>query len=374
MRRVYKFAIINSLMIDVKKATWLKKGKHAFITRTPGMLKEVCFQYGRDFGENCLKIFYGNPMKEKETLDDALWGDHPLTKHNIRKNTRLIEGTQIQNILWTHGISPRVYAVFEVELGGERLACQLTEFVEGLPTENINDCYNMYTQVNKLGQHYGFKALKDITNHQDLINGKFVDPQPFAFEDRPYLEYVKEVYCEKGKYGKIYYQDEPRIGLTSGPRKSEDRIKYLALDKIDFKGKVVWDIGCAGGYFCRYAMDRGAKRVIGLDTKDTLEAAFHVSNYLKYFNIDYVECNLLRGIPAADIPKADIAFFLSMNLHVGNLEQLKEVPFVIFEDNSYEGRSKEVLGEPWTNWFNDIRFIGRGKDHDNKSCFWLRKG
>jgi len=249
----------------------------------------------------------------------------------------------------------------------------LTEFVEGSPTEDINDCYNVYAWINKLGKQYGFKAQKDITNHQDLINGKFVDPQPFAFEDRPYLEYVKEVYCEKGKYGKIYYQDEPGIGLTSGPRKSKDRIKYLALDKIDFKGKVVWDIGCAGGYFCRYAMDRGAKRVIGLDTKDTLEAAFHVGNYLKYFNIDYVECDLSRGIPVADIPKADIAFFLSMNLHVGIPEALKDIPLVIFEDNSRENRHEKKLKDPWIDHYRRIEFVGTGLDHDLKSCYHLHR-
>ena len=48
-----------------------------------------------------------------------------------------------------------------------------------------------------MGKKYGFKAWKDITNKNDLIEGKFVDPQPFAFEIEPYLEYVKKTYCEQ---------------------------------------------------------------------------------------------------------------------------------------------------------------------------------
>jgi hypothetical protein len=363
-------------MIDVTDAERyevneiVKKGKHAFITRDRKVLKKVCSRYGRDVEKTCIKVFYGNPLKKGQTLKDALWGDNRPTFEHLRKNVKLLEGSQIQNILWKHNISPRVYAVFEAKLGKRRVGCQLTEFVEGNATREMQDCHAMYANLNEMGKVYGFKAWKDILNHEDIINGKFVDPQPFAFEIEPYQKYTQSIYRNKGRYGKIYYQDEPAIGLTNSPRKSEDRIKYMALDSVSFGNKVVWDVGCAGGYFCRYASENGAKRVVGLDMKEPLEAAFHVGNYLNYFNIDYVECNLKGGIPI-DIPKADIAFFLSMNLHVGNLEQLKDVPLVIFEDNSRDKRNETSPGKPWTDWFNKITFVGRGKDHGNKSCYFL---
>ncbi len=359
-------------MIDVSDVKWKKKGKHAFITRDKGVLKEACSWYGRDPEECCIKVFYANPLLAGQVLDDALWGDNRLKESDLRKNTKLIAGTQIQNILWKHGISPRVYGVFEARLGKLRVACQLTEFVKGDATKDIQRCYSMYANVNEMGKEYGFKAWKDITNYEDIIEGKYVDPQPFAFEDKPYLEYVKEIYCEKGKYGKIYYQDEPRIGLTSAPRKSKDRIKYMALDKIDFKDKVVWDIGCAGGYFCRYAAEHGAKRVIGMDMGKPLEAAFQGSNYLRCFNIDYVECDLSRGIPS-DIPKADIAFMLSMNYHIPIPERLFEVDTVIFEDNGKESRNDDKLGEPWIKHYKNIEFVGRANDHGSKALYTLRR-
>lgn len=359
-------------MINIDNAVQLRKGKHAFITRSEPMLSEVCSRYDRDTRGMCLKVFYGNPLEGRQTLDDAMWGDDP-SPTDVRRNTKLIHGSQIQNILWKRGISPRVYAVFEVKWNDKRLGCQLTDFVEGKPTDKIEDCHNMFARINNIGKDYGFRGIKDITNCWDLIDGKFVDPQPFAFEDDPYIKYVKTTYCEKGRYGKVYYQNEPRIGLTGGPRKSLDRIKYMKLDRIDFKGKTVWDVGAATGFFCRYAVDRGAKRVIGLDLKEPLEAAFHVGNLLKYFNIDYVECDLKERIPLADIPKADVAFYLSLNLHIGTPEALKDIPLVIFEDNSRENRNKTELEEPWTSWFKRIEFVGKALDHGNKSIYWLHK-
>ena len=336
------------------------------------MLDKVCLQYGRDPETTCIKVFYGNPLEGEQALSDALWGDNRRKKSDLRLNSLLTESTQIQNILWRDGVSPRVYAIFEAKLGNDRVACQLTEFMTGGPTVEPSDWEKMYANVNEIGKLYGFKAWKSILNNEDILGGKFVDPQPFAFEDRPYLEYVKETYCEDGRYGKIYYQDEPEIGLTGGPRKSKDRELYMALDKIGFKDKVVWDIGCAGGYFCRYAASRGAKRVIGFDMKQTLKAAFHVGNYLKYFNIDYVERDLNKGIQEY-IPLPDIAFFLSMNLHVGIPEQLLQINTVVFEDNGRESRSLDKLGEPWTNHYKNIQFVGRGKDHGDKACYILHK-
>jgi len=362
-------------MIDVSQAEQLNRGKHAFITKAQPQLNEACFLYGRDSEGMCLKVFYASPLEEGQTLKDALWGDNPLPPpSDTRKNTTVFAGSQVQNILWTKGISPRVFAVFEVMLDGKRVACQLTEFVEGECASKIEEVYKVWGDTEAVGKEYGFTAQTKKMGVNDVIGGKNIDPQLWAWDKHSYKDIVKEIYCEKGRYGKVYYQGEPKIGLTGGPRKSLDRVEYMKLDKIDFKGKTVWDIGCAGAFFCRYAIDRGAKRVIGLDLKEPLEASFHVGNLLGYFNIDYVECDLKRGIPVADIPKADIAFFLSLNLHVGIPQQMLEtVDTLILEDNGKESRNNDVLGEPWTKYYKNIEFVGRALDHGDKACYLLRR-
>ena len=346
--------------------------KHAFVTRQEDILSAVCEEYGRDKATTCIKVFYSNPLSENEPLVNALWGDDPLRQDDPRKNTTVFAGSQVQNILWRHNISPRVYAIFEAELEGRRVACQLTDFVEGGYPEMIEVCYKIKKEIDNLGVDYGFASQTDKFSLKDVVGGKCVDPQLWAFDKKPYKEVVEQIYYEKGKYGKIYYQNDDELGFHGGPRHSEDRIKYMKLDEIDFTGKVVWDIGCAEGFFCRYAYKRGAKRVIGFDLKDQLEAAFHAGNFLGHFNIDYVEADLSRGIPAG-LPKPDITFFLSLNYHIGIPEYLKDISFLIFEDNGKESREREVLDKPWIDWFNNIKFVGRALDHGNKPVYWLRK-
>lgn len=358
-------------MISLGNVEILAKGKQAFITKQQPQLDEVCVSYGRDSQGLCLKVFYGNPMTGEQGLKDALWGDNP-SPTDVRKNNTVFEASQIQNILWKHGLAPRVYALFEAELGGDRIAVQLTDYVEGEPEDNIQRVYKMWENIEALGKIYGFTAPSHKMGFNDVINGQCVDPQLWAFEKKSYLETVKEIYFEKGRYGKIYYQNDEALELHGGPRHSEDRIKYMQLDKIDFANKVVWDVGCAGGFFLRYAEQKGAKRAIGMDLKEPIEAAFHVGNLLGLFNIDYLTLDLSKPIPA-DIVKPDIAFFLSMIYHIPVPERLFEATILIYEDNGKETRQLDKLTSPWTDHYPKIEFVGRGLDHGDKACYILEK-
>lgn len=350
--------------------------KHAFVTRQQPLLDKASALFGRNSDGLCVKVFYGNPLKKGEDLREALWGDNPdlNNTNDIRKNTILRVGTQIQNICNIEGgISPRIYGIFEAEYRGKRVACQLTDFVEGECAETLEEVDEVFSKIKEIGDRFDFACIQDIQNHKDLIGGKFVDLQPFAFgEEAKYRDVIKEIYVDKAKYGKVYYQDVPELGFSGGPRKSKKREEWMRLDEIDFKDKVVWDIGCAGGYFCRYAYSHGAKRVIGIDEAGPIYAAKHLANYLEMFNIDFEVRDLLKD-NLLDLPKPDIVFFLSVNLHIGIPEVLKEVPLVVFEDNSRDRRNEANPGEPWNSWFSRIELVGRGEDHGNKSCYILKK-
>lgn len=360
-------------MIHISKPTGDVIAKHAFICREEPELSKVCALYGRDPNTTALKVFYGNPLEEGQTLDDARWGDDhdPTDTNQVRRNTRLLIGTKIQNFCFLHGLAPRVYEVFEAEYEGKRVAVQLTEFLTDPHTEDAKMIEAVHNKISSLGKQYGFSEVKDLLDYKDIMGEKCVDLQQYAF-DKDVEEKIKSIYFVRGRYGKVYYQNVPELGLNGGPRKSLDRVNYLKLDKIDFKGKVVWDIGCAGGFFCRYAYSKGAKRVIGFDMRDPAEAAYVLSNYLGYFNIDFETVDLKLGIPEK-YPKPDIAFLLSMNFHIPIPERIFEAETVIFEDNGRESRALDVLGRPWTEHFNRYEFIGRGIDHGDKAIYHLYK-
>ena len=64
------------------------------------------------------------------------------------------------------------------------------------------------------------------------------------------------------------------------------------LDKIDFAGKTVLDIGCWDGYWSFYAERRGAARVLATDDRSqnwTGSAGFHLAKELLQSS---VECDL----------------------------------------------------------------------------------
>lgn len=349
------------------------RGKQAFICQDQDILKEVCEYYGRNPEKLCIKVFHGNPLKEGETLDDALWGDNhnPSDPNAVRKNTKLMDGTRIQNICWIHGKAPRVYAVFEALYKGQRVACQLTDFAEGSFAPSYVEVTDLHKYINALGNKYGFEEVKNILSLTDLKGGKIVDVQQYAFT-KDHEDKIRETYFNRGRYGKVYYQDVPELGLHGGPRKSEDRIEYMKLDRIDFKDKVVWDVGSAGGFFARYAADRGAKRVIGFDEVDPCFAAFMVSNYLKYFNVDFDAVDLKEDIPA-EYEKPDIVFYLSMNFHIPTPKRIFEADTLIFEDNGKETRHLEEPSPEFTFPFPKWKFVGRGEDHGNKSVYHLFK-
>jgi len=360
-------------MYRLVKQTPAVIGKHAFVIkggRNQKVLDRIREKYGRP--NAILKVFNASPLRKKK-LWDVKWGDDPK-RGNPRLNTKLIEATQIQNICHWHGLAPRVYALFEVELSEVgRVACQLTEDAGEDHATSHDEAYVVYEKVKGLGATYHFKNEKDDVQAHDSVGGLLVDFQTFAF-DIPYATTVEEIYTRDGKYGKKYYQDQKVLGLTGGPRKSDDRIAYLGLDKIDFKGKSVLDLGCAGGFFCNYAEEMGAKMIVGLDCRgkgspDPLNAARHLSNFLGNWNIDYLEWDLenrLVKVFAWPVTSFDVVLFLSMAFHIGIPDPLAGLgKLTIFEDNSKNRDAEPALKR----MFKKVEKVGISKDHGDKPVY-----
>ena len=342
--------------------------KHCFVQRAGYLVGKLSVKYGRPVG---LKIFDDVAIESAEDIYIAKWGDDPLLETDPRLNTTIWEATQIQNIAAFHGLAPRVYGLETCYLYGAYHPMQVIEVLDG-PVPTIEEAEAVYDAVAALGEKYHFGVEKRDVSMVDVIDGKLIDFQTFAFT-KDYRDTVRELYCEDGKYGKVYYQEVPEIGLTGGPRKSELRIKELGLDQIDYSKKTVWDIGGAGGYFTRYALERGAKRVVGFDMEGPVSASRHMANYLGYFNADYEVVDLMNPSALNHLPPPDIAFFLSLNFHVPIPEILQHVPMVVFEDNGKETRHLENPGKPWTDWFKTIEHRGACSDHGAKSIYWCRK-
>jgi len=337
----------------------LTKGKHCFICKDKRVLNALKRKLGRENQDICLKIFYDQDKKGN-------WGDDP--KDGTKKNTTIKEATQIQNICWYHGLAPRVYQILKVQWQGKVCDAQVTDFVEIKDHDTIKEAGEVYENIESLGKEYGWVSNFREWKSRDSVNGKFLDFQTFNLAE-DYKEKITEKYREFGTYGKKYYHNISELGLTTGPRENDNRIKWLGLDKLDFKEKEVLDLGCAGGFFDRY-IDSKEGLVIGLDnkgkgSKDPTLSTFLVNNYLEKFNIDVYDIDLSNGEELEDIG-ADIILLLSMTFHIGVPDYLPRLlnpgGLLIVEDNSKERDALAKL----TKLFSKVEYKGKTTDRDSE--------
>lgn len=342
------------------------RGKHCFVMDCPEAIKN---RIGRsDNSKLLLKVFFTilfNPVKK---IEDYKWGDDPI-KGGQRKNTRLLDATIIQNLMVQENLASRVYAWVTVNYKGKVVLAQVVDKLGYGESKTIDgevriaDFQKTHDQaiavgdkVKKLGEKYGFKMVANHFSKWDEIDSKLIDFQMYEL-DKNYYDKTKELYREGTKWGKIYYQPIPEMGLNKGPRDMQKRIREMQLDKIDFENKTVLDIGCSGGDFVRYVLDNGAKRAVGLDETPVANGARAMANAMKYWNADFYGVDLNRERTESlrkktEIEKFDIVFYLSMFRHV-------HFPSFIWE------MCKEKSVIEWNNWKTEDEILNLVKEKFN---------
>ncbi len=328
----------------------VNRGKHCFIVPP---------------SKHAFKIFDAYPLESAEAVKDVKWGDDP-SEGTVKKNNLLTEATIIQNYAWWHGLAPRVYAIHSVLFNKKFFAAQELDYATGIEPMTDAEAMPVYEKVINLGSVYGFQNLKKDCSPKDVIGEQLIDFNTFHFTE-DHKEVIRKIYYDQSIYGKIYYHNVPEFGLNKSPRSNEDRIGYMGLDRLDFKDKSVVDLGCAGGFFTRYAKDQGASYVMGLDNARTAYAAFIISNELGYWDIDYKGIDLVKD-QYPDV-KVDIMLYLSINFHIEFPEQmfkmLKKDSILVVEDNAKD-RETNLLQNKIGHLFEKIEKVGISKDHGDK--------
>ncbi len=133
-------------------------------------------------------------------------------------------------------------------------------------------------------------------------------------------------------YHKIKISDNLYTRLEDNEHYSHRKI-FSELDKIDFNGKKVLDIGCRDGAFCFYAEKRGAKEIIGIDnniSKGAVEFLIpHFKSKVKMFEMN------IYDLTEADFGKFDIIFFFGVLYHLREpITSLKKC-YDLLNDNSF---------------------------------------
>lgn len=344
-------------------------GGYCIVTRDDHLRKQASDYLNRDEFDLVLKIF-GAPINGKP--EDFYWGS-PIAPKQWRGST-LLDSTRAQNVHSFFGRAPRVYAICEVIICGERYAAQVCQDAT-INTPNPHNralmhwavAQNVLTANSTLGI---FPSIEDI-NHgdfhfNDINSGNawgdwWLDWQGFKFTQK-YEERLKRLLSVDAAYGPKPYQDVPEFGITDTSRVCSERIASIGLDKIDFSGKTVLDVGCSAGFFCNFAASHGARYVLGIDLPNVVRASREYSNYLGHFNIDYKGLDLSCENPVIN-SQFDIVFYLSVQRQFGFLEWVLRSckSLMVFEENIENGM--EILKGK----FEQIEIIGKSNDHRFRS-------
>ena len=342
-------------------------GRDCFLAQSPELEVVLEQYYGRS--GLCIKLFKGSAGKDPMT---QIWG-----------GVSLYDATRTQNIFAMYGIAPRVYDI--VTLNGGPLA-QVCDYATGKGTPDVELAQKLVRKY-KIGaagyKQRRLKALEYVALDFKWVGGWFVDFGRFHCTNPSWYEArlrQKIQHRKRGKKGKLVgYQALPALGVP-GQRDLRHRIKHMQLDGLDFNGKTVLDIGCNLGDFCRDAIDRGAKRVVGIDYKYA-QLCREVDNWLGYWNIDVLDLELPKLYThiqvLTGIERFDIVYALAIVQHMKGeyqpwLAKLTKEVFYLEGDRLPPGtkfKSDAKYSAALKHDFREVEWLGWIKDEDHRALY-----
>jgi SAM-dependent methyltransferase len=174
-----------------------------------------------------------------------------------------------------------------------------------------------------------------------------------------------------GSKSGIAYEDIPEFNLE-GQRNTMRRAEVFGIPDDDWHGDTVVDFGCSTGSFSRLAQSEGAARVVGVDLPETVKTAFEISNFLRYWNIDFYSYTFSKDKESdydnfTHLVKAkefDIVLFLSVHAQIGYpttwMKKLcKDRIYLEGHSGHNEGTFRPLLEKDFT----EVRYMGQMKNN-----------
>jgi len=113
---------------------------------------------------------------------------------------------------------------------------------------------------------------------------------------------------------KVNYHPDVRLSSTQSSRKVQARLRILQ-SKLDFKNKVIWDLGCNGGFFS-FSLAAQAKKIIAVDGDlELIEHNKMIQRELGISNIEFIHAPITTDL-IDGLERADITLFLAVFHHM----------------------------------------------------------
>nr|WP_314073692.1 class I SAM-dependent methyltransferase [uncultured Roseococcus sp.] len=372
IRRLPTFCIDRNLPISVNVlGTW------AFASDDCPLLSRVKQYFGISDRPDLILKIWQYPV-HSDDLSDVKWGRYFNINEepgvNVDCAGNLVDSLEVQNFVSTFGYAPKILGLFVLQTPARsRHIAVLTEHpdrrgpVAVIPGGQAPNPEAIFASISKLAIEYDLvMPWQDVQTPNNFIGGKLIDWQHAKFGNK-YLDFLRKFYLDNTQFGESKYQTAPALGITEGIRNSEQRISDLGLDRFEFQGASIFDIGCNGGQFLNYAASKGARYGIGADWPQVVKAADYFSNYLGHFNIRYHSAPLHKELPELSEKLFDYCLFLSMVTHVGVPDYLNDIARILVVEINHGHQvaaAVEKLGKyywlvPW----------GKATDHGDRAIF-----
>jgi hypothetical protein len=320
--------------------------------------------------ENCEKWTKHSIILSKEQTDryglDVTDGQiAKLIRYDRYQGTDTEETVLIMNIMYAHGLAPRIYRLDKLD--GRTVI--IMERLTGMGEMNGNDvkleeiCRRPEYEISMYsGDHDEIRY-----NDENWFSGKYVDFGGFRFKSRE--EYEKRLFERIDSvthFGKAYegrrasYQsiDSRKI---DGKRKTSYRIEQMGLSRQEFRGKTVLDIGCNLGMFLHYAACRGASGCVGFDLPEIILVAHEFAGLEGRYDISFT-----TSLPTEH---ADIVFYLAMSKYLGFPEWLKSVTKEVLYYEGHANDSRENTERQLSRLFGTVEFLGMTTDRSERLLY-----
>lgn len=322
-----------------------------------------------------------NPADFRAKLPELarLYPKDDITVKIFRNRAKVKHSAKIQRIFSWYGLAPKVYRQVFIESNGQDYVAQVIQFISGDYCFDILEMRNIVGLMNQLEKDNSIYHNDDLYP-SNVINGMWVDYGNFDFNNiQEYIAKVAVRYNNFTKWGNgvnSAYQKFTELGVFSG--RDDTRIEMFELDKYNFEGKTVLDIGCSGGRFANYCDRRGA-RAVGVDLPEVIQGAREAANitgyHTEFYPYDFSKEHFVDTIRrVTGIQKFDFVFFLSMDQHIGFKEDyFRELvgDTLFFESNGGKPVEEEYneFSDKLAKIFNSVNFKGVSKEGAHRNLF-----
>jgi len=142
-----------------------------------------------------------------------------------------------------------------------------------------------------------------------------------------------------------------------------------------FRGKTVLDLGCNNGYFSRFAMKNGAKRVVGVDKSDCIESARELAKQenlkVEFWQVDIESKEFMRFCP-----KFDVVLLLSSLAKIKDKDKFldwlddKVKERLVFESNHGEVHKQDIDLVRKHIYFKYVDYLGPSEIPEKPHYLW----